>query len=230
MRKILFILVVAGVFMACGTKYDYIDTGVCEEEFRGNMYEYLQSNHYDWDSIVKIIDRAGLREMFEKEDFTFLGPTNITIRKWFVWDKIGGVGNTDKEYVVHGYKSIQRVPVEICRKIVLSHVIEEIVSCDDIARVTYNEEGKIDGGGDVFTTRWGNRVWLWTIQEPYMHIPEMGPVIVNMASVDNDGQKIKEIGTATIGVRPMNGMVHSLPYSYNLGEMYRDKYWAIVNH
>ena len=179
---------------------------------------------------MKIIDRAGLREMFEKEDFTFLGPTNITIRKWFVWDKIGGVGNTDKEYVVHGYKSIQRVPVEICRKIVLSHVIEEIVSCDDIARVTYNEEGKIDGGGDVFTTRWGNRVWLWTIQEPYMHIPEMGPVIVNMASVDNDGQKIKEIGTAPIGVRPMNGMVHSLPYSYKLGEMYRDKYWAIVNH
>ena len=94
----------------------------------------------------------------------------------------------------------------------------------------YNEEGKIDGGGDVFTTRWGNRVWLWTIQEPYMHIPEMGPVIVNMASVDNDGQKIKEIGTATIGVRPMNGMVHSLPYSYNLGEMYRYKYWAIVNN
>lgn len=81
MRKILFILVVAGVFMACGTKYDYIDTGVCGEEFRGNMYEYLQSNHYDWDSIVKIIDRAGLREMFEKEDFTFLGPSNITIRK-----------------------------------------------------------------------------------------------------------------------------------------------------
>ena len=66
MRKILFILVVAGVFMACGTKYDYIDTGVCGEEFRGNMYEYLQSNHYDWDSIVKIIDRAGLREMFER--------------------------------------------------------------------------------------------------------------------------------------------------------------------
>ena len=74
MKKILFILVVAGVFTACGTKYDYIDTGVCEEEFRGNMYEYLQSNHYDWDSIVKIIDRAGLREMFEKEDFTFLDP------------------------------------------------------------------------------------------------------------------------------------------------------------
>ena len=106
-------------------------SGVCEEEFRGNMYEYLQSNHYDWDSIVKIIDRAGLREMFEKEEFTFLGPTNITIRKWFFWDKIGGVGETDKEYVIHGYKSIQRVPVEICRKIVLSHVIEGIVARDE---------------------------------------------------------------------------------------------------
>ena len=230
MKKILFILVVAGVFTASGTKYDYIDTGVCEEEFRGNMYEYLQSNHYDWDSIVKIIDRAGLREMFEKEDFTFLGPTNITIRKWFFWDKIGGVGNTDKEYVIHGYKSIQRVPVEICRKIVLSHVVEGIIARDDIARATYNEEQKMDGGGNIFTTRWGNRVWLWTIQEPYMNIPEMGPVIVEMASVDGEGKKIKDIGMATIGVKPTNGMVHSLPYSYNLGEMYTDRYWAIVNH
>lgn len=52
------------------------------------------------------------------------------------------------------------------------------------------------------TTRWGNRVWLWTIQEPYMNIPEMGPVIVNMASVDGEGKKIKDIGMATIGVRP----------------------------
>lgn len=96
---------------------------------------------------MKIIDRAGIREMFEKENFTFLGPTNITIRKWFYWDKDGGVGNTDKEYVIHGYKSIQRVPVEICRKIVLSHVIEGIVSRDDIARGTYNRGTGIGGRG-----------------------------------------------------------------------------------
>lgn len=63
-----------------------------------------------------------------------------------------------------------------------------------------------------------------------MNIPEMGPVIVNMASVDGEGKKIKDIGMATIGVRPTNGMVHSLAYNYNLGEMYTDKYWAIVNH
>ena len=140
------------------------------------------------------------------------------------------MGNTDKEYVIHGYKSIQRVPVEICRKIVLSHVVEGIIARDDIARATYNEEQKMDGGGNIFTTRWGNRVWLWTIQEPYMNIPEMGPVIVEMASVDGEGKKIKDIGMATIGVKPTNGMVHSLPYSYNLGEMYTDRYWAIVNH
>ena len=63
-----------------------------------------------------------------------------------------------------------------------------------------------------------------------MNIPEMGPVIVEMASVDGEGKKIKDIGMATIGVKPTNGMVHSLPYSYNLGEMYTDRYWAIVNH
>lgn len=216
--------------MACGTDYNYIDTGVCKENFPGNMYEYLQSNHYDWDSIVKIIDRAGLKEMFEKEDFTFLGPTNITIRKWFYWDKRDGVGGTDKGYVIHGYKSIQRVPVEICRKIVLSHVINGIVTRNDIAEPTYDEEQIINGGGSQFTTRWGNRVWMWTIQEPYMNIPESGPIVVYLASLDDNGEVIKKINTASIGIKPTNGMVHSLPYSYNLGEMYKDKSWAIVNH
>ena len=122
------------------------------------------------------------------------------------------------------------MPVEICRKIVLSHVIEGIVARDDIERGTYNEKQELVGGGNIFTTRWGNRVWLWTIQQPYMNIPEMGPVIVELASVDEGGNKIKDIGTATIGIKPKNGMVHSLPYSYNLGEMYTDRAWAEVNH
>ena len=39
----------------------------------------------------------------------FWAPLNdFKFVKWFVWDKVGGVGNTDKEYVVHGYQSIQR--------------------------------------------------------------------------------------------------------------------------
>lgn len=215
--------------MACGTDYNYNDTGVCKENFPGNMYEYLQSNHYDWDSIVKIIDRAGMKEMFEKEDFTFLGPTNITIRKWFYWDKPGGVGQADKEYIVHGYKSIRQVPVEICRKIVLSHVVEKVFSREDIDRPTYDEEQQINGGGTQYTTRWGNVLWFWTIQEPYMGIPESGPIIVYMSSLDEKGVVIKEIEVASVGIKPTNGIVHSLPYKYNLGEMYRDKSWAIIN-
>ena len=230
MKRMLFFVGILSLLTACGTKYNYIDTGVCEENFPGNMYEYLQSNHYDWDSIVKIINRAGLKEMFEKEEFTFVGPTDITIRKWFYWDKQDGVGGTDKGYIIHGYKSIDRVPVEICRKIVLSHVVDEVFAREDIAEPTYDEEQIINGGGNRYTTRWGNQLWFWMIREPYMNIPEMGPVIVHLSSVDDDGKEIKKIGTGTIGIKPTNGIVHSLPYSYNLGEMFRDKSWAIVNH
>lgn len=149
--------------------------------------------------------------------------------KMVLLDKPGGVGQADKEYIVHGYKSIRQVPVEICRKIVLSHVVEKVFSREDIDRPTYDEEQQINGGGTQYTTRWGNVLWFWTIQEPYMGIPESGPIIVYMSSLDEKGVVIKEIEVASVGIKPTNGIVHSLPYKYNLGEMYRDKSWAIIN-
>lgn len=226
MRKWLFYIAAVVVLASCGTKYNYTDTGVCEQHFPGNMYEYLQSNHYDWDSIVKIIDRAGLKEMFENEDFTFLGPTNITIRKWFYWDRTNGVGGTDKGYVLHGYKSIRQLPVALCRKIVYCHVIDKMVLREDVPVATYDEAKVRNGGGERFATRWGNRLWLWTDVEPYMNIDEMGPTILSMASLDKQDEKITDIGIASVDILPTNGVVHSLPYSYNLGDMFKEKDWV----
>lgn len=226
MKKWLIWMAAAVALVSCETKYNYHDTGVSEQYFPGNMYEYLHSNSYDWDSIVKIIDRAGLKEMFEKEEFTFVGPTNITVRKWFYWDRKDGMSGTDKGYVIHGYKSIKQVPVDLCRKIVYSHVIDKIVLRDLVARATYDETQKITDGGDFLTTRWGNRLWFWTDKEPYMGIDDMGPVILSMASLDKYDKKLKDIGIASVDIRPTNGVVHSLPYSYNFGDMFEEKDWV----
>ena len=57
MKKYIIILLFVFPLFSCGTKYNYLDTGVSDPHFEGDMYAYLQSNSYNWDSIVKIIDR-----------------------------------------------------------------------------------------------------------------------------------------------------------------------------
>ena len=88
MRSIVFSVVVLFLF-SCNTKYNIIDTGLANGKFAGNMYEYLQSNHYDWDSTVLMIKKADLVDLFEGkragyEKITFFGPTNHSIRKYML--------------------------------------------------------------------------------------------------------------------------------------------------
>ena len=87
MIKYIVIVVVLFTFGSCETNYGTINTGLANGKFDGSMYEYFQANHYDWDSLVLMIDRAGLKDVFTGEragyeEITFFGPTNHTIRLW----------------------------------------------------------------------------------------------------------------------------------------------------
>ena len=205
MRRLLIILLFF-VLIACGTKYDYEDTGVSNPYFKGDMLEYLMSDSYNWDSVVLMINRAGLDSIFRTENITFMGLTNHTIRQWLIQ---GGKGYEA------GYRQIADIPVEMCRAIVLSHVFDGKYLRNDIARVELNEKGEYVGGGNKFVTRYGNTIWLWTKQSSYMGVAGLGPVYLCMTN-----QATNTIASADI--QPYNGVVHSLEYSYkidNIGKL-----------
>lgn len=218
MRGILAIIACLVMF-SCGTKYNYLDTGTSNGRFEGSMYELLKSDPNQWDSIVKIIERADLVEIFEKEDITFFAPTNFIFWKWFYYDDKNGGYEQAVSYTPHGYTSISQIDPEVCKRIVLSHIVNGKIMRDDIPRVTFDEYGKKNGGGTNLTTRYGNKMWIWSIKEPYMNIPDMGPVVLDMSSLNADGTVNKNIGIASPDHEPDNGVLHSLPYTYRLGEL-----------
>lgn len=208
MKKYLVILLFVLPFISCGTKYDYLDTGISDPHFEGDMYAYLQSNPYNWDSIVKIIDRARLQDVFHHDDITFMGLTNHSIRRWLIQ---GGKGYEA------GYRQVADIPEEMCRAIVLSLVLDDKMLCEDIERIELNEKGEYIGGGRVLKARYGNYVWLWTQQDPYMGVAGLGPVSLSMTTLQSD--QTTQIATnkvASSDIQPYNGVVHALEYSYNL--------------
>ena len=67
MKQVIFLGIVLSMFVGC-TKYNQIDTGICKAEFPGNMYEYFQSDSYNWDSLLVMIDYTGLEKYFTGEE------------------------------------------------------------------------------------------------------------------------------------------------------------------
>lgn len=208
MKKYIIILLFVFPLFSCGTKYNYLDTGVSDPHFEGDMYAYLQSKSYNWDSIVKIIDRARLQDVFRHDDITFMGLTNHSIRQWLIQ---GGKGYEA------GYRQVADIPEAMCRAIVLSLVIDGGMLRDDIERIELNEKGEYIGGGRICRTRYGNYVWLWTKQEPYMGVDGLGPVSLHMTTLEADQKtQVATNMVASGDIQPYNGVVHALEYSYHL--------------
>lgn len=83
MKQIVLLGLLVSSFVGC-TKYNAVDTGLAQKKFPGNMYEYLHSDSYNWDSLLMFIDYLGLEEYFTGkkagyEEVTFFGPTNHSI-------------------------------------------------------------------------------------------------------------------------------------------------------
>lgn len=75
------ILLMAVIAMASGCKkYEhYIDTGVTDAKFGGNVLEYLQSKPLQFDTLTQVIKLAGMEEVFKKENITFFAPQDPSI-------------------------------------------------------------------------------------------------------------------------------------------------------
>ena len=175
MRNIGIILVLLSLF-SCETKYNYIDSGLANGRFDGTMYDYLHSNSYDWDSTLLLVERAGLEDLFQGkqvgyEKITFFGPTNLSILRWMI---------------EQGYNAIREIPEATCRELILRHVVAGIHWRDDIPRgeqILGETQGK---GGKVFTSAFGTKFWVYSFQDTYHDIPDVGPVYLYVTSFDEN--------------------------------------------
>lgn len=205
MKYILSILVLF-VFASCNTKYNIIDTGLARGRFPGNMYEYLMSNHYDWDSTRLMIERGGLTDLFEGhregyDSITFFGPTNHSIRRWMLENK---------------YKQVADIPEDQCRDLILRHVVKGKYMRDEIARGKKGVGSNIGEGGQIMRGGMDNEFWIYSFRETYNNVPETGAVALYILSLT--GTKLA-IDVASTNIEPDNGVVHSLSYYYRFGTL-----------
>lgn len=67
MKKILLAISIVLTIVSCTTDYNMNNTGLANGKFDGTMYDYFHSDSYNWDSLIIMIDRAGLQDLFNGE-------------------------------------------------------------------------------------------------------------------------------------------------------------------
>ncbi len=207
MKKILLAISVALTIVSCTTDYNMNNTGLANGKFDGTMYDYFHSDSYNWDSLIIMIDRAGLQDLFNGEvegyeEITFWGPTNNSIRRWMLE---GGTGVP---------KRLKDLSPEECRKYVMAHVVKGKTMLNDIPRGTINM-GSVSGGMTMYGEDNKNEMWVYTEQLPYNGVIDVGAVIIKIRSM----RTLVDIDIASCNIEPTTGVVHSLHPNYTLGEL-----------
>lgn len=213
MKKIMILLIVVTTFFSCETKQVIIDTGVADPVYPGNIMNYLRSDDYNWALTVQMIERAGLTDLFEGKvdtlpQITFWGPKSASILRFLL-------DSQHKDPSSGIFLSVSDIPVEMCREFILKHVVKGRYLKDHIAyrnKDYYIGAQEQDGGTDL-NCLGGNAVRAYLEKSPYAGVPDAGPVIMKLFSLDLQ----REVPVVTPDIQPANGVVHALGYGYEFG-------------
>lgn len=187
---------------ACDNTY-FHDTGLADGNHDCTLWEYLTTDGYNWDSLRVAIDHAGLRDLFEGRDpehpqITFFGITNHSVNQYLF--KTPGAGS---RYL---YNEIREMPVELCRRMILDHVIDGRHLKSSFG---YEVLGTLTGGTEL-TTLSGVRLRVYRTKNAWNGIPDIGPEELALHAPES-GQMA---GVASADIVTTTGIVHSLRYSY----------------
>lgn len=206
--KIFYVFLVLWVVATgCGNDF-YHDSGLADGKHDCTVWEYLQTDHYNWDSVIVMIEHAGLKDVFdgtnpEFKQITFFAPTNLSINQFLF--------KTTDETGDMVYSSVKDVPVELCRKMLLAHVLDRRMMKEDF---DYEVKGTLTGGTMV-TTIGGVELRVYRTRTSYNGIPDIGPESLFFHAVTSG--HIAMVASADIEMT--NGVVHSLSYTYEFTEL-----------
>ena len=210
MKKLIYLCLSVLIMHSCDNDY-YHDSGLAKGVHDCSLMEYMENTgNNNWDSAVVAIRYTGLEDVFNgtdpqyKEGITFFGFTNYSVFQ-FLEKTVDAEGN-------RLYHSIRDIPVDVCRKMVLCHVIRGKVVMQD---VDYEIKGTLEGGTDCETLT-GITLRVYRIKMPSANgTPDTGAdklaiharVSGHMATV------------ASCNIQTQNGIVHSLRSDYQWTEL-----------
>ena len=214
MKKILILGIIVASAWACDTNQDVWNSGVCSPYFDGTIMDYLRADDYNWELTVEMIERAGLTDLFEGQvdtlpEITFWAPKSYSIARWLLDSQKAAVPGSI-------YTTVEDVPVELCRELILSYVVKGKYLKEDIAyqNMSYYIGDEEQDGGTYMETQTGCELRAYLLGSDWQGVADAGPVTLNLWSFIYG-----EISVVTPDIQPKNGVIHALDYEVLFGNI-----------
>lgn len=203
------------------TKYNLIETGLSNGVHETSMNGYFSTDPYNWEETQKLIKKAGLESYFTSTatgstGITFLGVTDLSIIRYVAEQQVKENEVAESEGREAKRIELDDITQEDARKMLLNCIIPQRIMLKDVprGRLTTTDGNTTRTGGMTATTLGGEKLWLYTFQEDFNNVPNSGPVSLYVVSEKTQ----KRVKIASSDIQTQTGIVHSLPYSFTLGE------------
>ena len=206
------------------TKYDFVETGRANGNHNTTMWEYFKSDPYNWSLLVRLSSRIGLQDVFEGKssygkEITFLGITNHSIRRYLL--KKYAEAHSEEEAQSLTPEQTEALADDLdaneAKAFILSSIIpKRAITLEEFKLGSFIEQNGVQErtGGENYTMASGKVLWLYTFKDAYAGVPGAGRL--HLYIVSSDTKKKSEI--ASHNIRTTTGIVHSLQYSFTLGD------------
>jgi len=202
---------IAMIFNACKKDY-YVDGGLAEAKYDGSIYDYLSSKPYLFDSVVQIIDLAGLKDVLSSDTVTFFCPTD---------QAIGDAMDALNDYrygVVEDSVHIEDVSAEVWKKFLSMYILKGKYTAATFPRVDPDNIFSYPGINYVMLNGYVLNIGL--IYNDYGGAEAVGARILNVTDITYNPSNYKEdprIQVMTSDIQPNNGVLHVLRNKHVFG-------------
>lgn len=214
-KKLLFSLIcVLSVLTGC-KKY-YMDTGVHDAKYSGNMMQYMEEKKPFFDSTLTVIKLAGLADVVGKENITFFAPPSGSIFK--------SIKRLNVELRVTGKDTVSKlsqIKPEVWRNILSQYIfkgpnrLKDYPQRDTLSYLAYPGQGYTSYGGRIMN--------VGVIFNDAVVYNDKGAEISRVAyagyrqlylayipDLSNPQVSLVNIPVATSDIQPSNGVLHVL--------------------
>ena len=196
------------IIWSCSDDDYLISTGIHEAQFEGTIFDYLNSKPIHFDSVTKIIELAGMEEVFNEDTITFFAPSNPSI--------IQSVRALNANLYSRGQDTVSdlnQVSPEVWRELLSLYIVEgeyllkDIPQLDTINLDAFSGQGFISYGGRPMNV---GVVYFDAGEVQYAGYRQL--YYSYMSNLANQEESMINVAVASSDIQPNNGVVHVLRY------------------
>lgn len=192
-----------------GCKKDYfINSGLHNPKFEGNMMQYLESRPFLFDTLIQVIKLADMEKYFTDSTMTFFAPADSSINRTYQYINLQlKLGGNDT------LTSLNNIKAEFWRNTLLMYMFSGGRGLEEFQQLDLNNRSAFPG---EFVRSMGGRVMnVGVIFGDASGLKYQGYRQLNLAYIPNQsspqqGWRITPVATSNI--QPTNGYVHVLNY------------------